>query len=93
MNEKNERHGFGTYAVINAGTYEGYWKNGFKHGDGKFYNKGGVLQYEGEWECGEPHGYGKVYNQWGDLKYEGTMEKGKTKTAKKKYWSDFKNIR
>jgi len=62
VNEKNEREGFGRYEVVNAGTYEGYWKRGFKHGQGKFWNKSGVLQYEGEWECGEPHGVGKVYN-------------------------------
>ena len=62
VNEKNEREGYGRYEVVNAGTYDGYWRRGFKHGQGAFWNKNGVLQYEGDWECGEPHGHGKVYN-------------------------------
>ena len=43
VNEKNEREGYGRYEVVNAGTYDGYWRRGFKHGQGKFYNKVGVL--------------------------------------------------
>lgn len=43
VNEKNEREGYGRYEVVNAGTYDGYWRRGFKHGQGKFWNKNGVL--------------------------------------------------
>lgn len=32
VNEKNEREGYGRYEVVNAGTYDGYWRRGFKHG-------------------------------------------------------------
>ena len=62
VNDKNERECYGRYEVANAGTYEGQWRSGFKHGQGTFWNKNGILQNEGEWECGEPHGIGKVYN-------------------------------
>ena len=67
VNEKNEREGYGRYEVVYSGTYDGYWRRGFKHGQGKFLNKNNQLQYDGEWECGEPHGHGMVYNQWGEL--------------------------
>lgn len=62
VNDKNEREGFGRYEVVNAGLYEGFWRRGFRNGQGKFWNKKDILQYEGEWECGEPHGWGKVFN-------------------------------
>ena len=35
LNERGERHGYGIYRVIFAGKYEGYWRNGFKDGQGK----------------------------------------------------------
>ena len=41
VNEKNEREGYGRYEVVNAGTYDGYWRRGFKHGQGAFWNKNG----------------------------------------------------
>ena len=92
VNEKNEREGYGRYEVVFSGVYDGYWRRGFKHGQGTFTNKNGVLQYEGEWECGEPHGHGRVYNQWGDLKFEGEFCNGKAKGSGK-YWHDYKHIK
>ncbi len=81
VNELNERNGFGRYYVIYGGMYEGYWRNGYKHGPGKFYNRHGALMYDGMWEAGEPHGEGKLYNEAGKLVYEGFMNKGKTRTG------------
>lgn len=90
VNDRNERHGYGVYLVINGGSYEGYWKNGFKDGKGVFKYKDGTLHYEGDWQCGEPHGNGKVYNMSGKLKYEGKFKNGKSDNGI--YWLDFKNM-
>ena len=90
LNERNERHGYGVYLVIYGGSYEGYWKNGFKHGKGVFKYKDGNIHYEGDWQCGEPHGQGKCYNMRGELKYEGRFKNGKSDDGI--YWLDFKNL-
>jgi len=86
VNSRNDRHGFGKYVHRGGGTYEGYWINGFKSGEGKFWNRTGILNYEGTWECGEPHGEGKIYNNKGVLVYSGLIVNGKTQS--KNYWSD-----
>ncbi len=79
VNSNNERDGYGVYNVIYGGVYKGYWKKGFKHGNGTFFYRGGTIpHYEGVWECGEPHGFGKVYNKDGALKYEGAFKNGKS---------------
>ena len=88
VNDRNERDGFGRYFVIYGGTYEGYWKNGYKHGHGKFYNKQGKLIYDGLWEAGEPHGEGRLCNSAGQVVFEGKMNKGKT--AKGLNWMSIK---
>lgn len=91
VNERNERHGFGLYLVIYGGSYEGYWKNGFKHGKGVFkYKDGKNVHYQGEWQCGEPHGEGKVYNMRGELKYQGHFKDGKSEEGI--HWLDYKNL-
>ena len=86
INSREDRNGYGKYVHIGGGAYEGYWLNGFKSGEGKFWNRNGVLNYEGLWECGEPHGEGKIYNNKGLLKYEGVIINGRTKN--RVYWSD-----
>ena len=88
VNDKNERNGFGRYYVYHGGTYEGYWLNGYKHGQGKFYNKEGRLVYDGLWECGEPHGQGIIYDKNNKVVYNGFLNKGKTKNGK--LWTDYK---
>ncbi len=86
VNSNQDRHGYGKYVHRGGGTYEGYWQNGFKHGEGKFWNRNGILYYEGYWECGEPHGQGKIFNNKSNLVYEGEIKNGRT--FKNKYWSD-----
>ena len=88
VNEKNERNGFGRYYVIHVGSYEGYWLNGYKHGQGKFFNKEGRLVYDGLWECGEPHGQGILYDKNNKVVYNGFLNKGKTSNGK--LWTDYK---
>jgi hypothetical protein len=89
VNSNNERHGYGVYNVIYGGVYDGYWKNGFKHGIGTFFFRGGTIpQYQGDWECGEPHGTGKVFNKEGLLKYDGYFKNGKSSEGV--YWLDYK---
>ena len=90
LNGRNERDGYGVYNVINGGSFEGYWKNGFKHGRGVFYYRGGKVHYDGEWQCGEPHGEGKVFNMSGELKYEGRFRDGKS--GEGIHWLDYKNM-
>ena len=88
VNEKNERNGFGRYYVVYGGSYEGYWLNGYKHGQGKFFNKEGRLVYDGLWECGEPHGQGILYDKNNNIVYNGLMNKGKTSSGK--LWTIYK---
>jgi hypothetical protein len=40
--------------------YEGEWKNGQLHGQGKMYHDNGELKYEGEWKDGKPDKQKKV---------------------------------
>ena len=90
VNERSERHGYGVYLVINGGSYEGYWRNGFKHGKGVFKYREGDLHYEGDWQCGEPHGMGKAYNMRGELRFEGKFRNGKSEEGV--HWLDYKNM-
>lgn len=76
--------------MVNGGRYEGFWKGGFKHGEGTFWYRNGNVQYEGEWQAGEPHGMGKVYNIEGELKYEGEFRNGKTKKGVN--WMDYRRL-
>ena len=58
----------------NYGKYEGEWKDGKMHGQGKLSFLDG-RKYEGEWKNGNEHGQGtKTYNDGG--KYEGEWRKG-----------------
>ena len=48
-------------SIENQCVYEGYWKDGLKHGVGKFYNADSTAQYIGEYCDGKRHGYGEYY--------------------------------
>ncbi len=38
--------------------YEGQWKNGMSHGQGKSYHNNGTLYYDGQWVNDLSHGQG-----------------------------------
>ena len=54
--------------VYDNGYYEGYLKDGKRHGKGTYYWDSGSV-YEGEWENDLKSGYGKMTVSWGS--YEG----------------------
>ena len=56
--------------------YEGEWKDGKSHGQGKEYTFTGELIYEGEYKDNIRHGQGKEYNLDGMLEYEGECIEG-----------------
>jgi hypothetical protein len=89
VNEKNDRHGFGTYTVKNGGAYEEHWENGYKHGKGILYNKDGNKIYEGDWKFGEPDGFGIFFNKKGDVIYNGEIKRGRTNNGI--FWQDLIN--
>jgi hypothetical protein len=53
-----------------GGVYEGNWKNGKRHGKGKYTYAGGVV-YEGNWENNMGHGKGKLVTYSGREVYKG----------------------
>ncbi len=61
------RNGYGK-DVYDNGYYEGYFKDGKRHGKGTYYWDSGSI-YEGDWEHDLKSGYGKMTVSWGS--YEG----------------------
>lgn len=56
-------------AILNAGSYEGEWKAGVRHGKGQFtftsrVNRGHKM-YKGEWMDDVPHGLGEFGDEFG----------------------------
>ena len=68
-------NGFGIYIDYEKKRYEGYWKDGEKHGLGKNFFETGTLLYDGEWKNGEPDGHGIVYF-FDHIEYEGEWHNG-----------------
>ncbi|XP_063292794.1 MORN repeat-containing protein 1 [Pelobates fuscus] len=70
------RHGYGVYVYANSFfRYEGEWKNGKKHGRGKFLLKDGSY-YEGEFVDGEMTGNGLQYWASSGNTYSGEFQNG-----------------
>lgn len=72
------------YKVFPDGSrYEGQWKDGLKHGKGRFIYPDGDV-YDGEWQDGKAHGHGtytskqsKYVGDWqSDLKHGQAVEEG-----------------
>ncbi|CAG9314469.1 unnamed protein product [Blepharisma stoltei] len=69
-NEEDKRHGFGLQIFSDNSTYEGFWRNGMRDGEGRFICADGTV-YEGNWRNNKKHGNGKEI--WIDgTKYEGS---------------------
>ena len=78
---------FGHKAIDEDGSvYQGGWKDGKKHGQGKFTTLKGKV-YTGNWEEGKKDGYGKVTLN-GKIVYDGYWKEGKKDRHGKKTYSD-----
>jgi len=74
LNQRGERHGYGTFVADNGNEYEGEWKNDKREGHGKAkYNTGDV--YIGNWKNCKRHRHGTMYIENGDV-YEGGWNNG-----------------
>ena len=60
--------GIGIFLSIDGSTYEGYWRDGEKHGHGIHTHKNGSV-YDGEWQDNKKHGHG-IYTYYGS-RYDG----------------------
>ena len=78
----------GTLKTPDGASYIGMWRDGSKHGKGRYRWPGGKV-YEGDWEDGLQHGYGKLFAPPSDVEkhvgtngnigkviYEGKFHKG-----------------
>ena len=78
------------YIWENGSSYKGEWKDGKKHGQGKFtYGKGKGKgdEYVGEFKSGYRNGQGKYFWSNGD-KYEGEFKDDKPNGQGTYTWSD-----
>ena len=67
--------------------YDGEWKNGLAHGNGKFFVNN-ELEYEGEWLHDKRHGQGTAYNGK-EVVYSGLWEYDEPVESKKRKHSKF----
>jgi len=58
---KGKKEGKGRYVHSTGLVYEGDYKQGLKHGQGKLCNSDETTSYEGEFKDGLPHGKGVAY--------------------------------
>ena len=64
-------HGYGKITTFNGKViFEGYHKNGEKHGHVRFEIKENMI-YDGEYQDGKMNGEGKVYDKHGNLRIDG----------------------
>jgi hypothetical protein len=73
---KNKLEGYGFFKCA-AFTYEGFFKNSARNGEGTLKNPDGKIEYKGNWKNGLRDGYGVRYY------LDGSMYKGQFKDNKK----------
>ena len=78
--EDRLRHGqgcsyFKAYGLIVE--YDGSWKNGLRHGYGKYYYDNDRVLYDGEWFKGQRQGKGSLYLLTGECVYIGEWHKNR----------------
>ena len=67
---------YGKHTGPDGDVYEGQWRDGKLHGQGKLTSLSGEVVYEGEWRDGKFHGQGKM--KWSNGRvYEGEFQDGK----------------
>jgi hypothetical protein len=75
VNDKRSGHGVLSLGTTGAIIYEGQWRNGLKHGQGKLFESD-KQEYEGEWNKGRRHGQGKQVDRKCGIVYEGVWRGG-----------------
>ena len=78
---KDKFNGFGKEGLPNGNIYEGYFKNGLRHGEGlmEYTKQRGTVadgKYQGEWVEGKYNGRGKEKYKNGNI-YEGQFKNDK----------------
>jgi len=72
-------------SLVDVGwKYNGSFINGVESGNGRLYDKAGIVVYDGNWTNGNYHGYGKLYTN--KDKFEGQFSEGK-KNGKGILWN------
>jgi tetratricopeptide (TPR) repeat protein len=74
--ESGAPHGHGVMSYNNGHIYAGLWKDGLKHGTGKYVFCDQMTYYEGHFRNGLPHGQG-VHSYSNGQVYDGSWVKGK----------------
>jgi tetratricopeptide (TPR) repeat protein len=74
--ESGAPHGHGVMSYNNGHIYAGLWKDGLKHGTGKYVFCDQMTYYEGHFRNGLPHGQG-VHSYSNGQVYDGAWVKGK----------------
>lgn len=72
-----------TVCYSDGGTYDGEWRDGREHGEGRYESADGAL-YVGQWESGRWHGAGKYNFANGDV-YEGDYNKNEMHMVEGKF--------
>eukprot|EP00002_Diphylleia_rotans_P012835 TRINITY_DN2507_c0_g1_i6.p1 TRINITY_DN2507_c0_g1~~TRINITY_DN2507_c0_g1_i6.p1 ORF type:complete len:161 (-),score=31.73 TRINITY_DN2507_c0_g1_i6:249-731(-) len=78
--EAEKLHGHARVQNPNGDYYDGYWRDGFRHGKGTMVWSHSKSKYEGQWAYGNMDGHGTmtVYDQESkrDITYKGEWRKG-----------------
>ena len=77
---------YGIYRIDDGDVYEGDWRNGMSHGQGKYTWPDGDV-YEGGWKDDKQHGHGKYTYASGEV-YEGGWKDDNKHGQGKHTWAD-----
>ena len=58
LDHKSRRHGYGHMLYSTGDCYQGYWKKGYREGQGCFFWAETGSVYSGTWKAGERNGVG-----------------------------------
>ena len=71
--KKGKKHGKGKEIYFNNESYEGYFDNSLRHGNGVFYSANGSEKIKGFWDHGKAVNTKSITEYWdnGNIKYKG----------------------
>lgn len=76
----NCQDGFGKATYTDGGSYEGNFKEGYRHGQGT-YTWANKVKYVGNWERGDQNGQGTSYGADGNVIFAGSWNHGQQLTV------------